>query len=181
MAILPILDKEIQMSNININTFYNFDGSVVDVLEIKARGWVLVKDIHSGETFNVRANKLGDEVHPAELLVPVADDEPEVEVECPSYDPKTEGRIVNTIFKLDNFQYSGMKTVSGRKCFDVADDVAKLFRGEDIDDVYSAVAGYLDTTVESLKARYGHLNLGMQRMNLGNRLRKAVNDGLVKL
>lgn len=160
------------MSNISINTKYAFDGDIVEVVEIKSRGWVLVKD-SNGETFNVRANRLGDEV--------VVDQVEEVSDGRPYYDPKTEGRIANTVFKLDNFQYSGCKTVSGRRCFDVGDEVAQMFRGEDLDDVYSAVAGYLATTVEALKARYAHLNIGMQRMNLGNRLRKAIGDGLVKL
>ena len=34
----------------------------------------------------------------------------------------------------------------------------------------------LEVSKDSLVAKYEHLNVGMQRMNLGNRLRKAMKD-----
>lgn len=74
-----------------------------------------------------------------------------------------------------------VKTASGRNCYDISDRVADLLRGLIIEDVYESVALNLAEilkdgapTVEQLRAKYGHLNLGMQRMNLGNILRAAV-------
>jgi hypothetical protein len=44
-------------------------------------------------------------------------------------------------------------------------------RGKDLDFAYSATATLLAIPEDELRARYGHLNPGQQRMNLGNRLR----------
>lgn len=77
-------------------------------------------------------------------------------------------------------------TVTGRKTIDIDDYVADKLRGLDLEDIYNYVAAVLaELNVEyigtgskkmhcglgDLKARYNHLNVGMQRMNLGNLLR----------
>lgn len=69
------------------------------------------------------------------------------------------------------------KTAGGNTPIDCDDKVAKALRGQDLEAVYKTVAKALapDETVNSLKAKYGKLNVGMQRMNLGNRLRGALN------
>lgn len=55
---------------------------------------------------------------------------------------------------------------------DVDDEVAQLLRAcADLEAVYKAAAKYLGTTVKDLKAKYGHLNPGQQRMNCGNKMR----------
>jgi hypothetical protein len=71
----------------------------------------------------------------------------------------------------------GEKTAGGNTPIDCDDKVAKALRGQDLEAVYKTVAKALapDETVNSLKAKYGKLNVGMQRMNLGNRLRGALN------
>lgn len=65
------------------------------------------------------------------------------------------------------------KTVSGNKTHDSGDKVAVDLRGLPVDDVYRQAAEATGETVGALKAKYGHLNVGMQRMNLGNRIRGA--------
>ena len=144
------------MKNIKIGGFYKLDDSTVEVLGVKTRGWISVKFCHNGETVNVRSNRLTE---------PVADTEPVAEFRM--------GKIGKTLVDLRCFKYSGKRTVSGRKCFDVGDSVAQLLRGEDIEDVYCIVAERIGMPVDYLKERYGHLNVGMQRMTLGNRLRKV--------
>lgn len=76
-----------------------------------------------------------------------------------------------------------VKSPSGRKALDINDAAAALLRGHDISDCYFIVAknmAKLDTSINAdamekeLIAQYEHLNIGMQRMNLGNRLRKAM-------
>lgn len=79
-----------------------------------------------------------------------------------------------------------VRTSGGRKAYDIDDPVAGLFRGLDIAECYTIVAQimeYLEVeelgrgsktftpTRAGLFDRYGHLNLGMQRMNLGNIVR----------
>lgn len=71
------------------------------------------------------------------------------------------------------------KTPSGNTSVHCGDDVAKKLLGKELDDVYALAAKTLkavdpDVTEKSLRAKYGHLNVGMQRMNLGNRIRGVV-------
>ena len=55
---------------------------------------------------------------------------------------------------------------------DIGDEVAKLLReAGGLDGVYRVAAKYLVEREETLRKKYGHLNPGQQRMNLGNRMR----------
>ena len=77
-----------------------------------------------------------------------------------------------------------VRTASGRVSVDSGDAVAAFLRGKCIEDCYHDVVRLLllnevavtsrrktPINVEALKTRYQHLNIGMQRMNLGNLLR----------
>lgn len=79
--------------------------------------------------------------------------------------------------------YERVKTAAGSVSFDNGDKVARTLRGLDLDAAYDAVAralrdsGDFDSIAaaeEMLRAKYKRLNPGMQRMNLGNRLRGAI-------
>lgn len=52
---------------------------------------------------------------------------------------------------------------------DVGDEVANLLR--DSKDIYRTGSEYLGVPEAELKRKYGHLNAGQQRMNIGNRMR----------
>lgn len=75
------------------------------------------------------------------------------------------------------------KTASGNKTVDNGDKLANKLRGMELDAVYKLAVetmnaaleeGEEKVTVASLQKKYGKLNLGMQRMNLGNRMRGAM-------
>ena len=87
--------------------------------------------------------------------------------------PGKVARIKDTKFNLSHYYISDTKTPTGRRTIDCADDVAAKLRGLPIDEVYELAAQELGMDVVVLKANYGHLNVGMQRMNLGNRIRGA--------
>jgi len=87
--------------------------------------------------------------------------------------PGKVAKIKDTNFDLSRYFVSDIKTPTGRRTIDCADDVASRLRGLPIDQVYVEAAEALETTVEALSAQYAHLNVGMQRMNLGNRIRGA--------
>ena len=72
---------------------------------------------------------------------------------------------------LSRYHHSDIKTPSGRKTLDVGDDTAVLLRGKTLDEAYALTAKALKEDEHELRARYAKLNPGMQRMNLGNRLR----------
>jgi hypothetical protein len=82
-------------------------------------------------------------------------------------------KIKDTQFALDRYVVTDIKTPSGRRAMDCDDDISKALRGMDIDQVYATAALNLECPEDELRAKYGHLNIGMQRMNLGNRIRGA--------
>lgn len=73
----------------------------------------------------------------------------------------------------DISKYERTKTASGNASLDSGDSVAKKLRGVELADVYKQAAKVLGEPIATLKSRYAHLNVGMQRMNLGNRIRGA--------
>jgi len=88
--------------------------------------------------------------------------------------------------KWDRYTTHDIKTESGRRTINIADEVATLLQGNHVEQCYIIVADKLaaieaDAINEAdLRARYCHLNKGMQRMNLGNRLRAALKRNGIK-
>lgn len=66
-----------------------------------------------------------------------------------------------------------LKSAGGHSTMDNGDALAKQLRGADLEEVYKQASKLLGESVTELKARYAKLNPGMQRMNLGNRMRAA--------
>lgn len=100
--------------------------------------------------------------------------------------PATNGstaKIVKATADLSHYVRGADSTVAGNRTLDCGDSIAAELRGMEIGDVYDAAAkamneadlgeGTIKATKTALLKRYGKLNLGMQRMNLGNRIRKA--------
>lgn len=87
---------------------------------------------------------------------------------------KAEGTVLSVLAERRS-GYETTKAEDGRRLVDCGDDVATQLRGLDLDGVYRAVAKAIGTPEKELRAKYSHLNPGMQRMNLGNRLRGAAN------
>ena len=88
------------------------------------------------------------------------------------------------LVKVDRDKYQTAKTASGGKSLNNGDVVATALEGIFTDETYE-VAGKLLTfpltvskvkieSLDALKGAYDHLNDGMQRMNLGNRIRGAI-------
>jgi hypothetical protein len=67
------------------------------------------------------------------------------------------------------------KTAGGNVSVDSGDELAQELRGANLEAVYQRAARALGVTEAALRAKYAHLNPGMQRMNLGNRMRGAQN------
>ncbi len=65
------------------------------------------------------------------------------------------------------------KTANGHVSVHCGDDTAKKLLGKDLDTVYALASKALKEPEASLRKKYAHLNVGMQRMNLGNRIRAA--------
>jgi hypothetical protein len=79
---------------------------------------------------------------------------------------------------LSRYKIGESKTATGRKTIDIGDATAELLRGKSLVAVYKLAAKKLGEEESDLRDRYKHLNLGMQRMNLGNRIRAASKEAI---
>jgi len=68
-------------------------------------------------------------------------------------------------------KYAKGRTKEGFRFIDNGDDVAEKLRGLHIQEVYGLVARTLGINHKDLIKKYEHLNVGMQRMALGNLMR----------
>ena len=88
--------------------------------------------------------------------------------------PKKEATDEKTpLVNIDRSKYVAGRTASGTKSLSNGDEVATAIAGIPLDELYTVcdkVCGEND-----YRTRYAKLNPGMQRMNLGNRLRGQVN------
>jgi len=76
----------------------------------------------------------------------------------------------------DISHYRTVKNAKGATSRDSGDDVAQMLGGKTIDEVYTLVAKKIKEEEVDLRKRFKHLNPGMQRMNLGNMLRRALRE-----
>lgn len=63
---------------------------------------------------------------------------------------------------------------SGKRTLRTNDPIAAALDGFTLDEVYAVASKMTEISQKDLKEKYGHLNIGMQRMNLGNRIRGVV-------
>jgi hypothetical protein len=87
------------------------------------------------------------------------------------------GALIRTVAgrEHDISGYEKVKNASGHTSYDNGDEVATKLRGKTLDEVYAQAAKMLKEPEKDLRAKYKNLNPGMQRMSLGNRMRKIVN------
>lgn len=71
-------------------------------------------------------------------------------------------------------EHKDVRTESGRPVYDTGDKAAAMLRGKSLDEQYEIAAKVLDESPRKLRQQYEHLNAGMQRMNLSNRMRGAL-------
>lgn len=73
--------------------------------------------------------------------------------------------------KINRDRYTPTKTATGVKSLNNGDEVAKILDGLIIDELFNIGKEMLG---EDFAPKYSKLNIGMQRMNMGNRLRAKV-------
>jgi outer membrane biosynthesis protein TonB len=75
--------------------------------------------------------------------------------------------------EVDLSKYTKVKAAGGGVSYNNGDATAKKLEGKTLDDVYKIVAKDTKQDEKELRAKYKHLNVGMQRMALGNMHRKG--------
>lgn len=148
------------------------DGSTFDALFVSAKaGWTVVKV--KGEDKKVRSSEVVAKLTKADQKKEEAAARRAEKAAAKAEDDDGEdNRLVPA--DLSRYTLHDELTASGRKRIDVDDDTATKLRTMDLPATYKYAASVLDESVKALQERYKDLNLGMQRMNLGNRIRKAL-------
>lgn len=67
------------------------------------------------------------------------------------------------------------KTAGGNVSIHCGDAAAQKLLGKSLDECYAIAADICEEDEGVLRSKYGHLNTGMQRMNLGNKIRGVLN------
>jgi hypothetical protein len=83
--------------------------------------------------------------------------------------------VAKTLIKIPTEKYVSTKAASGAKSQHNGDPVASLLAGQPVLAVFAIAAAMGTVTSQDLQDKYAHLNVGQQRMNLGNRIRGSVN------
>lgn len=151
-------------------------GKVVEFVERKG-GWTTFLD----ENGVVRKARNGDvkEVSRAKAKVARLKKERAANGEAaPKREPKTPAELAPR--KIGQSPVRNLPTyvrtysASGNHTLDCGDPVAEKLRGKSLDEVFEIAAEVLGESVTALRTKYSHLNAGMIRMNLGNRMRGAL-------
>lgn len=154
----------------------------VEILSVSG-GWTTVRD-QAGAEKKVRNSALTE---PVEITAPTTAKLAKAKAEKAPKEPKaprakkplTE-RLNGVVESLYLQFYQGYTTTrkDGTKVrsMDKGDSVAQSLRGLSIEEVYKQAAKTTHIGVADLTSRFSHLNPGMQRMNLGNMIRKAMKE-----
>lgn len=142
------------------------DSQEVTILETKDRGWSYVQ-FADGMERNVRTNEL-------EVI--------EEEIQEFTYEQAlaleesfelTPGLRTCGNTQYDPNRYVKTKSLNGNYTLNNGDLIAREWAALTLEEIYDVSSIALGENVEVLKAKYNHLNVGMQRMCLGNRVRAA--------
>ena len=142
-------------------------GLQVEVISVKG-GWTTVRDIGGGDSLHVRNGALSGHTT----------------ITAPTTARLIEERKNGVVFAGYLPQYEAYKTLTTegetKRSIDKGDSVALQLRPLTLEQVYKMVAAHSTTSIADLLERFSHLNPGMQRMNLGNMLRRSLREAAAR-
>ncbi len=149
---------------------------LVKILAVKG-GWTTVADVGNGREYKVRNSALHSIVETLAKALELPEDVSAPKTAAAAreklpLDQRKNG-VVDSLYLQFYQNYS--KTVNGQvvRSMDKGDFVAvELRKCETLEQVYTFVASQMGLSRADLVSRFAHLNVGMQRMNLGNMLRR---------
>lgn len=141
------------------------DGSEVEVTKGQCRK--ATPAIHAGKVTVTVAIEEPEMDEDEELMADEIDEIEEVEGDDAEGDEGEggTGSVVKRKYQDRYLERSGNR--------DNDDDLARKLRGADLEAVYKIAVEMSDWSMAELKAKYAHLNKGLQRMSLGNIVRSA--------
>lgn len=157
----------------------------VEILSVSG-GWTTVRD-QAGVEKKVRNGALTEPVEitaptTAKLVkakieeAPKAPKEPKAPREKKPLNERLNGVVESLYLQFYQGYTTTRKDGTKVRSMDKGDSVAQSLRGLSMEDVYKHAAKMTHTGVADLQNRFGHLNPGMQRMNLGNMIRRVMRE-----
>lgn len=155
----------------------------VEVIAVNG-GWSTVRDIGTGREYKLRNGYLKDHTTVEPKIVreykiakeakaakaPAAPKAPRAKMDI---NERKNGKV-DPLYLPQYEVYSAVRKDGTKiRSIDKGDAIAVMLRGQDLATTYKDVAAATGTSIDELRDRFCHLNPGMQRMNLGNMLRRA--------
>jgi hypothetical protein len=135
-----------------------FNGRECDIVS-RSGGWTEILD-HDGKRRKVRNGEIS---WTPGLVAVIAGDVDRIEAPKPA--PKATPTLSATIAPVK------VEAPKAKRQPHNGDEVARMLEGTTLAEVYAKASHLLCISESELLVKYGHLNPGQQRMNLGNRLR----------
>lgn len=152
-------------------------GEQVEVVAVNG-GWTTVHTLDAAtREMKVRNGELSKHATLSDMTAEIAGKKAEVARQARAKKP-IEERLNGVVYAGYLPQYQSYKAAlkdgTVRRSIDKGDVVAVELRGADLKVVYKKAAELTGLSVSHLLDRFAHLNPGMQRMNLGNMIRRIV-------
>jgi len=145
-------------------------------------GWTTIRAIGQVQTLKVRNGELTGHTEitkatpvTAELVIEKAKASARVKMDI---NERKNGKVDPLYLPQYTAYTTELADGSKKRSIDKGDDVALALRKLTLDAVYSTAASSTGIAQANLRDRFAHLNPGMQRMNLGNMIRKALKEAL---
>ena len=138
----------------------------VEIINV-TRGWIKIRQEDKKE-LSVRSTEVAE--------VREVQEKPANETKIIDINTRKNG-VVDTLY-LPQYVATPITTKSGnlKRALDCGDPIAAQLRPMDLVEVYQMAGSICGVTEKGLRDRFDHLNVGMQRMNLGNMIRKALRE-----
>ena len=138
----------------------------VEIINV-TRGWIKIRQEDKKE-LSVRSTEVAE--------IREVQEKPAKEKKIIDINTRKNG-VVDTLY-LPQYVATPITTKSGnlKRALDCGDPIAAQLRPMDLVEVYQMAGSICGVTEKGLRDRFDHLNVGMQRMNLGNMIRKALRE-----
>ena len=154
-------------------------GQQVEIIA-KNGGWTTARVIGNAKHFKLRNGDLSGHTTVDAPITRAYIAKAEKSTKAPRAKLPIEERKNGVVYSgyLPQYQAYSTVTKSGevKRSIDKGDAVAIALRPMTLEQVIAHVSKATGISQVGLRERFGHLNVGMQRMNLGNMLRKALKE-----
>ncbi len=151
----------------------------VEIVSVNG-GWTTIRAIGQTATLKVRNGELSGHTEitkatpvTAELVIEKARTSARVKMDI---NERKNGKV-DPLYLPQYEAYTAVRKDGTKiRSIDKGDAIAVMLRGQPLETTYKDAAAATGIAIAGLKDRFAHLNPGMQRMNLGNMIRRAMKE-----